>query len=287
VAAGAQAVAFGLVKPDVLANKQDSAFVIASGLQAALTPFFQKFVLNADQWDGYNAERKALMKHLGDNGIRNVVALTGDIHAFYAGTVNSDFDAAGGGTPVMVDLVTAGISSDSFFSYLKDAVGSLSASLATLVFYPLSIPVAALGATPVQVDVNLLDHTLRAASVTAATLAESLRVRLRSALAARGVAEAQLDATTSAVLAGLQADSTFLQQLLPLCQQLAALDSNPWLKHASTDAQGYAVVTLTPATLQCDFKQVNRLVGTQAPATQIANQVRVTVQKDLAAATVS
>jgi alkaline phosphatase D len=131
--------------------------------------------------------------------------------------------------------------------------------------------------------VNLLDHTLMATSVTALTLAESLRVQLRGQLAARGVPEAQLDATTSAVLTALQADSTFVQQLLPLCQQLAALDSNPWLKHANTDAQGYAVVTLTPTTLHCDFKQAHRLVGTQAPSTPIANQVRMTVRKDQAA----
>jgi alkaline phosphatase D len=66
-------------------------------------------------------ERKALMAHLKTNNIGNVVALTGDIHSFFAGTVNDDFDATGGGTPVMVDLVSAGISSDSFFSYLRDA----------------------------------------------------------------------------------------------------------------------------------------------------------------------
>jgi alkaline phosphatase D len=287
VAAAAQAIAFAYVKPDVIANKAQSRFVIAGGLQTALAPFFQKYVLDADQWDGYNAERKALMKHLGDNRIRNVVALTGDIHAFFTGTVNDDFDAAGGGTPVMVDLVTAGISSDSFFHYLKDAVGSLSASLATLVFYSLDIPVPALGAMPVQVDANLLDHTLSSsATVTPASVAESLRVPLRGALAARGVPEAQLDATTSAVLTALQADATFQQQLVPLCQLLAGLDSNPWLRHVNTDAQGYAVVTLTPTALQCDFKQVNRLVAGKAPATLIANQVRAMVQKDVAAVTI-
>ncbi len=286
VGAAAQAIAFGFVKPDILANKQSSVFIPAAQ-QAGLAPFFQKFVLNADQWDGYNAERKALMKHLSDNGIRNVVALTGDIHAFYAGTVNSDFDAAGGGTPVMVDLVTAGISSDSFFHYLKDAVGSLSSSLSTLVFYPLDIPVASLGATPVHVDVNLLDYTLASAAVTPASLAEALRAQLRGALAARGVPEAQLDGTTTAVLTGLQADATFVQQLVPLCQQLSGLGSNPWLKHANTDAQGYAVVTLTPGTLQCDFRQVNRLVNGKAPAVVAAKQVRAVVQKDVAGVTIA
>ena len=88
-------------------------------------PFFTRFLLNCDQWDGYNSERKNLMAHLKSNAIGNVVAITGDIHSFFAGTVSDDFDAAGGGTPVMVDLVSAGVSSDSFFSYLKSAAGTM------------------------------------------------------------------------------------------------------------------------------------------------------------------
>lgn len=285
IGAAAQAIAFGHVKPDVLARREQSAFIPAAQ-KAALAPFFQRFLLNADQWDGFNAERKALMRHLADNGIRNVVALTGDIHAFYAGTVHDDYDAEGGGTPVMVDLVTAGISSDSFFSYLKSAVGALSESLSTLVYRTLSLPVPALGSEPVQVDINLLDHTLAPSAVTAATVAESLRISLRGALAARGVAEGQLDATTDAVLAALQADAGFLQQIVPLCQQLAALRSNPWLQYANTDAQGYAVVTVTPAALTCEFRQVNRLVGGKAPAAVVARTVKATVPRDTAAVSI-
>jgi alkaline phosphatase D len=283
VGAAAQTIAFGYVKPDIVANKQNSAF-IPEAQKPALAPFFQKFVLNADQWDGYNAERKALTKHLADNGIRNVVALTGDIHAFYAGTVHDNYDAAGGGTPVMVDLVTAGVSSDSFFHYLKDAVGALSSSLSTLVFYPLEIPLPQGGT--VSVDVNLLDYTLAPATVTPASVAESLRVQLRGALAAKGVAEDALDASTTGILTALQSNATVVQQLVPLCQQLAGLNSNPWLKHVNTDAQGYALVTLTPAALQCTFKQVNRLVGGKAPAAVVAKQVKATVQKDVAAVTI-
>jgi alkaline phosphatase D len=62
VGAAAQTIAFGYIKPDVQANKQNSQFVIASGQQAALSSFFTRFLLNCDQWDGYNAERKALMQ---------------------------------------------------------------------------------------------------------------------------------------------------------------------------------------------------------------------------------
>ncbi|QDQ28620.1 phosphodiesterase [Chitinimonas arctica] len=285
VAAAAQTIAFGYIKPDVAANKQNSPFVIAAGQQAALAPFFTKFLLNADQWDGYNEERKDLMNHIKSTGIKNVVALTGDIHSFFAGAVSDNFTGSGGGTPVMVDLVTAGISSDSFFSYLKSAVGSLSASLATLVYYPLPVPVPGLGT--VNLNVNLLDYTMGKAAPTAASLADSLRVQLRGELGKLGLPEVQLDATTSAVLGGLQASAAFTGQLLPLAQQLASLNSNPWLKLVNTDAQGYMVVTVTSAQLSCEFRQVNKLVGGTAPATVVAKTTTATVMKDVAAVTVA
>lgn len=285
VGAAAQTIAFGYIQPDVVANQQASRFVAASGMADSLAPFFARFVLNADQWDGYNAERKALMQHLKDHSIKNVVAITGDIHSFFAGEVRDDFSAADGGSAVMVDLVSAGVSSDSFFNYLKGAVGSLSESLANLVYYPLRLPLPGTGG--VALSVNLLDYTLGAPAPTAASLAESLRVQLRGALASAGLPEAQLDSTTSAVLAGLQADASFTGELLPLARQLSDLNSNPWLKHANTDAQGYAVVTVTPAALRCEFRQVNKLVGSVAPASVVAKSVTATVQKDVAAVTIA
>jgi alkaline phosphatase D len=283
--AGAQVIAFGLIKPDIQANKQNSPFVIAAGRQVTLAPFFTKFLIQADQWDGYNAERKDLMKHLKDNNIKNVVALTGDLHAFLAGTVNDDYQASNGGTPVMVDLVTAGVSSDSFFTYLRDRVGGVSADLAALVTFPLNIPVTGLGT--VSITFNLLDYTFGKAAPTVDSLAEQARVRLRGALADKGVPEAQLDATTTAVLTGLKASSAFNTNLLGLATQLASLNSNPWLKYVNTDAQGYAIVTITPTSLTCQLKQVNRLVHGEAPSTVVANVATATVAKDTAAVTIS
>ncbi|MGE5450441.1 MAG: alkaline phosphatase D family protein [Acidobacteriota bacterium] len=287
VTGAAQTLAFGYIKPDVQANKQNSPFVIASGKQAALAPYFAKFLLNADQWDGYNGERKALMQHLRSHNIQNVVALTGDIHSFFAGTVNDDFDATGGGTPTMVDLVTAGMSSDSFFSYLRDAVGSLSADLATLVYYPISLPTGtALGT--LNITFNLLDYTMGQAAPTLDLLADQARVQVRGALAQAGAPEAQLDALTEQMLIGLKANPAFHTNLLGLAQQLSGLNSNPWLKYARTDAQGFAVVTLTPGQLSCQFKQVNRLVGNQAPSTSvIARTTTATVVKDVVGVTIS
>ena len=274
---GAQTIAFGYIKPDVIANKAASSFVIAAGQAEALAPFFQKFLLNADQWDGYNAERKALMKHLKDNNVKNVVAFTGDIHSFFAGQVMDDY-AAATPTPVMVDLVTAGVSSDSFFSYLKDAVGSLSENLSTLIYFPLTIPVAE--GLSISIDVNLLNHTLGAAApILLDSLVAGMAVNIRTALAAKGIPEVQLDATVRAVLLGLKSSPAVQNQLLPLAQQLANLNSNPWLKYVNTDAQGYSRVRVTATDIKCEFRQVNKLVGNNAPALDniIANPTRVTI----------
>jgi alkaline phosphatase D len=223
------------------------------------------------------------MKFLKDNSVRNVVALTGDIHAFFAGTVHDDYRAANGGTPVMVDLVTAGVSSDSFFSYLIQAVSELSASLSTLVYYKLDIPVPGVGT--VTVNVNLLDYTMGKAAPTADSLAEGLRVQVRGGLAAIGLPEQQLDGVTGAVLTGLKTDTAYKSQLLPLAQQLASLNSNPWLKFVNTDAQGYSVVTVTPSQVSCQFRQVNRLIsGNAAPTENVtAKTTTATVNKDVAA----
>ncbi|MGW8394244.1 alkaline phosphatase D family protein [Pseudoduganella sp. HUAS MS19] len=282
VTAAAQGIAIGYIKPDVQANKAASQFVVASGKAAALAPYFRKFLINCDQWDGYNAERKALMSHLKTNNIGNVVALTGDIHSFFAGTVNDDYDAAGGGTPVMVDLVSAGVSSDSFFTYLREASASLG-DLGTLVSLPLSVPVPNVGT--ITLNVNLLDYTMGKVSPSADSVATSLMIQLRGALGAKGVPEAMLDATMDAVLSAIKADANF-GTLVGLAQQLASLNSNPWLRHVNTDAQGFTVVTVTPGSLVAQFKQVNKLVGSNAPATVIARVTTATVNAGQAAVVV-
>ena len=39
---------------------------------------------NSDQWDGYAAERRRLIRIMADEGLDNVVFLTGDIHSSWA-----------------------------------------------------------------------------------------------------------------------------------------------------------------------------------------------------------
>jgi alkaline phosphatase D len=49
-----------------------------------------------DAWDGYGYERKQILDHVLDNNVQNVVAITGDIHTFFAGTAYTTGDQATG-----------------------------------------------------------------------------------------------------------------------------------------------------------------------------------------------
>jgi alkaline phosphatase D len=66
------------------------------------------YYFTADQWDGYRSERAEIVQAL--SGTQNIVALTGDIHAFYACEIHADPDVVTT-APVLVEYVTAGISS--------------------------------------------------------------------------------------------------------------------------------------------------------------------------------
>jgi alkaline phosphatase D len=74
-----------------------------------------------DQWDGYRSERARILGDL--DGVRNLVVLSGDIHAFYASHLHVDFDAPGA-TPVGVELTAAGISSASVEEQTRTLVES-------------------------------------------------------------------------------------------------------------------------------------------------------------------
>lgn len=303
--------------------------LLKMGIDGAKLPvpaaFKQKFVLNADQWDGYNGERKALMSYLRANSITNVVAVTGDIHAFYAGVVMDDYNAATP-NPTMVDLVSAGISSNSFFSYLLGAASTpafadvkplvatseaeaegiairmLSAAIAmaagvtdlsntaavqAAVMAAIGaglIPAAAVQPTPglARTPISTLDESLRgnmggviagtiaalagaSRSVAAMTLFGLIRGKLAAAL---GIPPANVPVTEIVKRLNPFADSTTGVPPTP---------NNPWIKHADSDAQGYAVVSLSKTELICDFKKVNRLSGGAAPTTPVASVKRVQV----------
>ena len=67
-----------------------------------------------DQWDGYPAERAALLRHLLADGRRNVVVLSGDVHIGLASELRTD-----DGEPVGVEFVNTSLTSQN----LDDKMG--------------------------------------------------------------------------------------------------------------------------------------------------------------------
>jgi alkaline phosphatase D len=78
-----------------------------SGFPQLPDQFRDEFYFSMDQWDGYRSERAEILGAL--SGVRNLVSIAGDIHAFYASELHVDFDAPG--EPVAPEFVVAGISS--------------------------------------------------------------------------------------------------------------------------------------------------------------------------------
>ncbi|MCA9687132.1 MAG: alkaline phosphatase D family protein, partial [Myxococcales bacterium] len=69
-------------------------------------PFF------SDPWDGYDAPRRRLLAHIKDNGIPDVVVLTGDVHSSFANELVPDpyvdYDPDTGAGSIAVEFVTPG-----------------------------------------------------------------------------------------------------------------------------------------------------------------------------------
>jgi alkaline phosphatase D len=70
--------------------------------------------VNADQWDGYPAERRRLFRHVAENGINNLVVLTGDIHTSWAMDLpfNDQYEPRDGSKSVGVEFVCTSVTSD-------------------------------------------------------------------------------------------------------------------------------------------------------------------------------
>lgn len=89
---------------------------------------------NADAWDGYNTERNELMQYIRDQAIDNVVVITGDYHANFAGHVMHDHDVATP-EPVCTEFIAAGIASNSLFSFFESAARGQQPALVSLLTY--------------------------------------------------------------------------------------------------------------------------------------------------------
>lgn len=304
-------------------------------IPAAPAAFKTNFLLDCDQWDGYNAERKYLMGQLLAKGVQNVVAVTGDIHAFYAGVVMADYDAATQ-VPAMVDLVTAGVSSNSNFSYfygaasqpafaaLKPLVATSEAEAEGIAIQMLSAAIAmGAGVTDLSntaaitaaVQAAIAAHVITAAAVTptptlskavintfdetqagtmgsiVANTIAGLAAASRSvaAMTLYGLIQQKLAAALGIPAAAVPA-SEVIKRLNPFANSTTAAAptvNNPWIRYVNSDAQGYAVVSLSKTELVCNFKKVARQVGGVAPTTPVASVKTARVAAGVTDVTVS
>lgn len=79
----------------------------------------QGLAYNYDQWDGYAAERRRLIRLLQDKGINNTVWLTGDIHSSWACDVPVEPGAYPREGSAAVEIVTTSVSSSNIDDILK------------------------------------------------------------------------------------------------------------------------------------------------------------------------
>jgi phosphodiesterase/alkaline phosphatase D-like protein len=66
--------------------------------------------LNRGQWDGHVEDRRRIMQHILDRGIRGVTVMSGDIHTFFAGQVTTTGRIDG--TPAATEFIGGGITSE-------------------------------------------------------------------------------------------------------------------------------------------------------------------------------
>ncbi|MCX5152510.1 alkaline phosphatase D family protein [Streptomyces sp. NPDC054949] len=68
--------------------------------------------ISTDQWDGYTDDRKELLGHLKDRGIKNTVFLTGDIHMAWANDVPVNMATYPGSGTAATEFVVTSVTSD-------------------------------------------------------------------------------------------------------------------------------------------------------------------------------
>lgn len=75
--------------------------------------------LNGDQWDGYQWERRHILDALEATGTENVAIFTGDIHTFWCGSLQPDFDDPA--SPKMAtEFVCGSVTSPGFEDTFRD-----------------------------------------------------------------------------------------------------------------------------------------------------------------------
>ena len=201
-------------------------------------------VLTGDSWDGYATERNELMTYLRTEAIKNVVILSGDIHAAFAGTIMDNFDLAPADqTAVACELVGPGVTSNSLFSFIEASTRGGDPNLRALI----TVNASAAGGVNFTENVNmLLLHGTTAAGTFAGAIAQG--APLATAL------QAALGASTA---------------------------PNPHVKYVDTNAQGYGYVKVTADEVAASIVTINRPIATPTDAGPgIKRAASFTIPKD-------
>ncbi|MFE3325713.1 alkaline phosphatase D family protein [Streptomyces sp. NPDC059176] len=82
--------------------------------------------VNVDQWDGYTDDRKELLHHLTDRGIKNTVFLTGDIHTAWANDVPVTAATYPLSQSAATEFVVASVTTDNLDDILHVPPGTVS-----------------------------------------------------------------------------------------------------------------------------------------------------------------
>jgi alkaline phosphatase D len=246
------------------------------------------------------------MQFLATNNIKNVVAVTGDIHAFYAGEVPVDYANYQDGQAAMVDLVTAGISSSSFWSYLASVVGDFETDVKAVLAARSANPTAYINSlesgtnpfsalrTLVYVCPNMLIYSHVKEAVLKNTALDLTTSEGREA-AYRIFFEEYLKTINAQNLNNAQGyqifntlNETFAgnmgQTIQAVSQQLGVTIpnpytdtntpppvQNPWIKYVETDTQGFITVKVTPTQVEAKFHHIETLAKSPTASSVIAS----------------
>jgi alkaline phosphatase D len=189
-------------------------------------------VVSGDSWDGYPTERNELMSYLKSEGIQNVVVLSGDIHASFAGTVMDDFDGAAP-VPVACELVGPGISSNSLFSFFEAATRV---------------------ADPTDARAEAQRGLITVDAGPTARFIENFNMLLLNGVIAAGT------------FAGAIAQGAPQAAALGAALAKADPNTNPHLKYADTNSQGYGYVKVTADQVAAMIVTINRPIATPTDA---------------------
>lgn len=84
---------------------------------------------NFDSWDGFPAERDAVLGHLSTAGVENTIFVTGDYHSFWAAALTTDFDDPS--APVVAHDFAAGAISSGGGAFNENILSGGSGSIFT------------------------------------------------------------------------------------------------------------------------------------------------------------